>query len=293
MKKFSLQSGLTSLLFVICCAISFGQQTSTPSPTPSPTPKKESEAKKLEKDLEDILRIRHRRPSVSNPADFNTPGLLQVEYGYGGYFRGNGFRSQQAGNLTVTYAATERIGFEFDFDTVSSERDLQLFRSTGVGDSRLGVQIDIADETKRLPSFAVSYFAKLPTASVAKDLDTGRVDHAFSLLFSKKVGKFDIDFNSGLLVVGKQSEKGSVTGGQFAFGVSRDLTEKVNFQAEIFGESKDADEPQGLFTAGIFTYQLNKKASFNAGLKFGLTPASPRLGITFGFAFQIAKLFKK
>ncbi|QQS34190.1 MAG: transporter [Acidobacteriota bacterium] len=279
---------LIALLWGFCSPKCFGQQTPTPSPAPSPTPKKESEAKKLEKDFEEILRIKHRRPSVSNPADFNTPGVLQVEYGYGGYFRGNGFRSQQAGTLTISYAATERIGFEFDFDTVSSQRDLQLFRTTGVGDSRLGVQLDIADETNRLPSFAVSYFAKLPTASVRKDLGTGRVDHAFSLLFSKKVGKLDVDFNSGLLIIGKQGEKGSVTGGQVAFGVSRDLTEKVNFQAEIFGETKDADEPQGFFSGGIFTYQLSKKASFNAGLKFGLTPASPRFGLTFGIAYQIS-----
>ncbi len=272
--------------------IAQGTRAQEPSPTPSPTPKKESEVKKIERDIEDIFRVKSRRPSVSNPADFNTPGVLQIEYGYGGYFRGNGFRSQQAGTLSMTFAATERIGIEFDVDTVSVQQDPQFIRAKGIGDSRIGIQLDIANESELLPSVAVSYFAKLPTASVGKDLGTGRVDHTFSLLFSKKVGNFDIDFNSGLLINGRQEEKGFVTGGQFAFGVSRDLTEKVNFQAEVFGQSKDSDEPQGLFAAGVFTYQLNKRVSFNTGLKFGLTPASPRFGLTFGIGYRLSKFRK-
>ena len=102
------------------------------------------------------------------------------------------------------------------------------FIPNGLGDSRLGIQFDIADEDDVLPSFAVSYFAKIPTASTAKNLGTGRLDHAFSLLFSKRVGKYDLDFNTGLLVNGIEAEKGHVTGGKFAFGVARDLIKKLN-----------------------------------------------------------------
>lgn len=292
MKKFTFSSGLTILLFAFCCAIGFGQQTPTPTPTPSLTPNKESEARKLATDIENIFKKRPRHSTVSNPADFNDPGTLQIEYGYGGYFRGNGFRSQQTGTLSITYALSERVGFEFDVDTISAQRDSFFNSTNGVGDSRLGVQIDIADESEIRPSFAVSYFTKIPTASTAKNLGSGKIDHEFSLLFSKRVGKYDLDFNTGFLVSGIESEKNHVTGGKFAFGVARDLTNKLNLLGEIYGESKDADEPQGLFGAAVLTYQLNKKASFNAGLKFGLTPASPRLGLTLGIVFQLAKLFK-
>ncbi len=280
-------------LFAWIILLAIGAAAQQPLPTPSPTPKKESETKKIEKEIEDVFRIKSRRPSVSNPADFNTPGVLQIEYGYGGYYRGNGFRSQHAGTLTVSFAATERIGLEFDIDTISSEQDRQFFRTTGVGDSRLGVQFDIADESKNSPSFAVSYFAKLPTASAAKNLGTGRVDHIISTLFSKKVGKFDVDFNLGLLINGRQGEKGFVTGGQFAFGISRDITKKFSLQTEIYGESKDSGEPQGLFAAGIADYQLNEKFSLNGGLNFGLTKNSPRIGLVFGVSYKFGTIFKK
>ena len=276
------------ILTVITAVLAQAQQA-----TPSPSPKKEGEAKKIEQEVEKIFRVKPRRPSVSNPADFNTPGVLQIEYGYGGYFRGRDFLAQQVGTLTVSYAATERIGFEFDLDTVSSQFDRRRIRTNGIGDARLGVQFDIADESKKSPSFAVSYFAKIPSASVIKNLGTGRVDHSFSVLFSKKVGEFDVDFNAALLINGKQGEKGFVSGGQFAFGVSREINKKLNVQTEIYGESKDSDEPQGLFAAAVFDYRFNRKTSFSAGLKFGLTANSPRVGAVAGLTYAFDRFFKK
>jgi hypothetical protein len=71
------------------------------------------------------------------------------------------------------------------------------------------------------------------------------------------------------------------------------VTKRINLQGEIYGESKDSDEPQGLFAAGIFSYQFNERVSFNAGLKFGLTPNSPRVGVTAGFTYAFASFFKK
>ena len=278
------------LFWLIVFSLSgFAQQT----PTPTPTPPKESEVKKIEQDIEDIFRNKKKKSSASNPADFGDEGVLQIEYSYGGYFRSKDFRSQHAGTLTVTLAATEKIGLEFDIDTISTQQDQSFVSAKGVGDSRLGIQFDLLDESKNAPSFAVSYFAKLPTASVNKNLGTGRFDHQISTLFSKKIRGFDVNFNTGLLINGKQGEKGFVTGGQFALGVSRDFNQKLNLQGEVFGESKDSDEPQGLFGAGIGTYQINEKLSLNFGVKIGLTQNSPRYGLTFGVSYSIADIFKK
>lgn len=278
---------------MIILAVLVAGETRAQAPTPTPLPEKESETKKIEQAIEEIFRVKPRRSSVSNPADFNTSGVLQIEYGYGGYYRGRDFLAQHVGTLTVSYAATGRIGFEFDLDTVSSQLDRRQTRTTGIGDARLGVQFDIADESKQSPSFAVSYFAKFPSASVTKNLGTGRVDHAVSALFSKKVGSFDVDFNAGLLVNGKQDEKSFVTGGQFALGVSRELNKKIDLQAEIYGESKDAGEPQGLFAATVLDYQFSKRMSFSASLKFGLTANSPRVGASAGLTYAFDSFFKK
>jgi len=38
------------------------------------------------------------------------------------------------------------------------------------------------------------------------------------------------------LITGRQSEKGFVTGGAFALGVSSDLNKQFNLQGELYGE---------------------------------------------------------
>jgi len=77
----------------------------------------------------------------------------------------------------------------------------------------------------------------------------------------------DVDFNATYLITGRQSEKGFVTGGAFALGVSSDLNKQFNLQGELYGESKDASEPQGFFAASILMCQLNPKTSFDVKLK--------------------------
>ena len=114
---------MSLLLWLLIFSISgFAQQTSTPTPTPtpSPIPKNESEVKEIEQSVEkaaeDVFRVNSRRSSVSNPANFNAPGAFQIEYGYGGYYRGKDFLAQHVGTLVASLAATDRIGFEFDLD---------------------------------------------------------------------------------------------------------------------------------------------------------------------------------
>ena len=272
----------------LSAAPALGQQ--TPAPTPSPTP--ESETKKVEQDIEDIFRIRKKRSSVTQTADFGNVGQLEVGYSYSGLYRGPGYRSQHTGTLTVDLAATERIGLDFEFDSVDAQVDSSDVRTIGVGDSRLTAQFDLLDEKKGVPSFAVSYFMKFPAASVIKGLGTGRFDHKFTALVSKKARGVDIDINAALLINGKQGESGYLTGGEYSLAFSRDLTKKFNLLGEIFGETKDSDQPQGLFASGVGSYQIGKKANVNVGLIVGLTQASPRLGLNIGITFNAGNLYK-
>ena len=74
------------------------QQAVAPSPTPTPADQESS--------------IKPKRPTVSRPAEFQGPGLLQIEYGYDGNFRSKDLRADQAAALTVSFAASKRFQFE-------------------------------------------------------------------------------------------------------------------------------------------------------------------------------------
>ncbi len=236
--------------------------------------------------------IKPSRPTIANPAEIHQAGVLQLEYGYDGNFRADDFRSQQTAPLALRFAAASRLLLEFDLDTVISERpEEDAPRMTGVGDTRLGFQIVALEDTERHPALAFAYYIKLPTASESEDLGTGRVDHRVVVLVSKKFGETDVDFNVAYLNVGRESESGRDSGGQAAITVSREFQNNFGFEAELAGQSEDDEQPRGIFALGALTYRANSRLRFDGGLRFGLNPAAPRIGVFAGFTVGIGRLF--
>jgi hypothetical protein len=237
--------------------------------------------------------INPARPGVSNPAEFQKPGVLQIEYGYDASFRGRGFRLQQTAPLALRFAATSHLLFELDLDTVSSQTDQTRTRMTGIGDTRAGFQIVALKENEKHPALAFAYYAKLPTASAEKGLGTGRMDHKIVTLLSKKFGKTDLDFNAAYLIVGREQERGWVTGGQAALGLSREFKNNYGFEAELSGQTKDDAQPVGLYALGALTYKVNKRFVFDSGMRFGLTQDAPRVGVFAGMTVGVVDFYRK
>lgn len=56
------------------------------------------------------------RPTVSNPAEFQKPGVLQLEVGYNANFQAPGVHLQQDMPLALRFAVNRRLLLEFDGD---------------------------------------------------------------------------------------------------------------------------------------------------------------------------------
>ena len=236
--------------------------------------------------------IKPSRPSVANPAEFQKPGVLQIEFGYDGNFKADKFRSQHTAPLTVRFAPVERLLLDFNIDTFILEKDETGKREKGVGDTRIGVQFLALKDTGDHPALAFAFYAKLPTASSEKNLGTGRMDYRLVALLSKKFGKTDIDFNAAYLNVGRESSDRRASGGQAAFSVSRELQNDFGITGEISGQSEDDVQPRGIYGLGAVTYKVNKRLQFDTGLRFGLNPSAPRIGIFAGFTVGIGNPFR-
>jgi hypothetical protein len=237
--------------------------------------------------------IEPSRPNVANPAEFQKPGVLQVEYGYDANFRGEDFRWQQTVPLTVRFAAGKRLLFDFNIDTIISEKPEMQQRETGVGDTRVGVQVLALEDTERHPALAFAYYVKVPTASFEKELGTGRTDHKIVALLSKKVGETDIDFNVAYLNVGREENDRRASGGQAALSLTRKFKNNFGLIGELAGQSEDDILPCGIFALGAVTYKFNKRVQFDAGMRFGLNKEAPRVGVFAGITVGVADFFKK
>ena len=267
----------TALLCLAACAAVRAQ---TPTPTPQP-------AEDNEPDF-----IVPARPTASNPAEFQRPGVLQLEYGFNGNWRAPGGASEVDTPLALRFAVSRRLLLEFDGDTPLSQ-SADGTRTTGEGDTQLGVQGVLQHETKSHPGVAFAYYVKLPTASAAKGLGTGRVDHFLIALVSKNISKTTFDFNAVYLLAGRTTDAGHASSAQAALAASRNVTKRFGVQGELSGFTRNDAQPGAMFGLGVVTYQVNRRLVFDAGVRAGLTPEAPRVGAVAGLTVGVADLYRR
>jgi hypothetical protein len=231
------------------------------------------------------------RPTVSNPAEFQKPGVLQLEVGYSANFHAPGIHLQQDMPLALRFAVNKRLLLEFDGDSPISQTVAGV-STTGVGDSQLGVQLVLQHEKESRPGFALAYYIKLPTADSAQGLGTGRVDHDFIALVSKKIRGITVDFNASFLLSGRTTDNGHASSGQAALAASHNVTRRVGIQGELSGYSRNDAQPGAMLALGAVTYQINRRLVFDSGLRFGLTHDVSRSGLFAGLTFGIGDLYK-
>ncbi len=274
--------GKTFLYFAlfVLCALASVSGASAQSATPSPTADDEPDF------------IVPARPTVSNPAEFQKPGVLQLEYGFNANWRAPDYSSQFDTPLALRFAVSRRILLEFDHNSPFSQ-SAGGTRTTGAGDTQLGIQFVLQPEAKARPGIALAYYIKLPTASASKGLGTGRIDHNLLALVSKKIGQTTFDFNAIYLLAGRMTDDGHASSAQAAFAASRNITKRFGVQGELSGTTRNDAQPGAIFTLGVVTYQVNRRLVFDTGVRFGLTRDAPRVGMVGGVTIGLADLYKR
>jgi len=232
------------------------------------------------------------RPTASNPAEFQRPGVLQLEYGFNANSQAPGGASAEDTPLALRFALSRRVLLEFDGDLLVSQ-SAEGLRTTGAGDTQLGLQLVLQHEAATRPGVSLAYYVKLPTASADRGLGTGRVDHSLLALVSKKAGGTTFDFNAVYLLAGRTTDDGHASSAQAAFAASRNVTERVGWQGEVSGYTRNDAQPGAAFGLGVVTYQLNRRLVFDCGLRLGLTRDAPRVGAVAGFTVGVADLYRK
>lgn len=232
------------------------------------------------------------RPTVSNPAEFQRPGVLQLEFGFNSNFHGPDNSSEEDFPLALRFAASRRILLELDLDSPLTQKAVGR-RQTGAGDTQLGIQMVLQHEKETRPGVSFAYYIKLPSASATKGLGTGRIDHNLITFVSKKIGQTTVDFNAIYLLAGRTTSSGYVSSAQGALAASRNVTKRVGVQGEISGFSRNDTQPGALFLLAAGTYQVNRRLVLDSGVRFGLTHDAPRVGLFAGMTVGLADVYKR
>src|SRR5881396_2090207 len=120
------------------------------------------------------------RPTVADPADITQFGVLELEYGWDRTkLDSSAVQSDLAGLMKFGLLCDVEIRWNTAsvlWQTAGSGKRV------GTGDNWLGPQYRFYKQTAHVPSLAVSYQVKVPSASADRGLGSGRVDHAFTFL---------------------------------------------------------------------------------------------------------------
>jgi len=230
------------------------------------------------------------RPTVANPADITQYGVLELEYGWDRTWSDAGAHHTVLGGL-LKFAVLCDVELRWNTTSFLSQTDA-TGAHRGFGDNWLGPQVRVYRQTKRVPTLAFAYAAKIPSASTEDGLGTGRVDHSFTFLASKDIAGFHYDFNATHLWIGRENTSGFDQNDQLNLAFSRPIHGGLGFTGEFYGDTQlNQNTPSFASSLWALTYTINPRLVIDGGFEGGLTSGGPHRHVFAGLTYSIANLY--
>lgn len=236
----------------------------------------------------DSISANPNRPTVSNPAHVTQFGVLELEYGLDRMWPEEGVRQAQANGL-LKFGLLCDVELRWNTTSFFSQTDTTGTHTT-FGDNWVGTEIRVHRQTTWLPTMALSYSFKIPSASTEDGLGSGRVDHSFTFGASESVAHFTIDFNFTQFLIGKPG--GFDQNQQMALAFSHSIYKKLLFAGEFYGQTQLNESAPG-FASSLWalTYTVSPRFVIDAGFEAGLTAGGPHRHAFGGITYSIANLY--
>ncbi|MFC1698736.1 transporter [Candidatus Omnitrophota bacterium] len=191
-------------------------------------------------------------------------------------------------NLVLKYGIIKNLdlGTElpYKFINLSGSADVD-----GIGDIKVTTKYRFLEETKKIPALAFSFSVKTKTGSEAKGIGSGEVDYILNGIITKTIDKFINHLNLGYTFVGEPEEGNPDDIFSYSLALEYPMYERLSIVGEIAGETTfegDFDDNPCSGLLGL-NYALNEMTSFDFGMGFKISDASPDYkiitGLTFGF----------
>ena len=238
----------------------------------------------------DSMQANPNRPTVANPADITQYGVLEVEYGWDHLWPYHDVTQTSAGGL-LKFGLLCDVELRWNTTTFLSQTDPTGTYRT-FGDNWFGPQIRLYRQTKRVPTLSLNYALKIPSASTAGGLGSGRVDHALTFLASKDIAKFHGDFNVSELWIGRPGAPGFDRNQQMNLAISHGLIGGLQAQGELYGDTRlNATTPAFVSSLWALAYTVTPRLVVDSGYELGLTAGGPHRHVFAGLTYSIANLY--
>jgi hypothetical protein len=228
------------------------------------------------------------RPNWDTPAATTQCGAVEVDSGWMDQPMGGGVNQTQTLS-SLRYGLTPKLDLRLGLTTHMTQTGGGMQSLEGIGDQWVTARYRFVEQSAKLPAMAFLFGTKIPTANPAKGFGSGYVDHVFTFIASRDVGKNHLDFNVvGTIVGGPNGHDGAA---QFGLALTRTVTEKLSWILESYGGPQTGTPDR--FGAGFtgVSYAVRPTVVVDAAYSRTYTAGTPHEQYMFGCTYAIRSAF--
>ncbi|MBU1628399.1 transporter [bacterium] len=232
------------------------------------------------------------KPYNTTDAEIVEKGELKLNFG-GDYSNNNrSIQFVKAPELLARFG----VGLaEFDmYFYYAYINDKESYEDYDRGDLYISTKIRLLNERKYFPYLSMKSEVKLPTASDGKNIGTDETDYFLTFMAKKKIGKFELNAETGIEILGDPNENrsqndGVIYGARATYQAFKDLICAVEFYGDFIKWERNA-----VFVSGAFIYELGHKYSIYGGFRKGINEDTDDWGgyIGIGYSFDFLNFMK-
>jgi hypothetical protein len=209
---------------------------------------------------------------------------------------------QNTANFKLNYGLPHNLELDVDAPYLVIQRAAGNLRSTGMGDTNMGIKWSFHKESisSRLPALGASLYIELPTGDAHQQLGSGIADYWLNFIGQKSVsnksrttGNLGILFagNTSTGVLGTQNTRGQVYTGGISF--LHDFSRRLTLGGELYGgyAQKAVLGRSQLQAMAGGQYAVRHGLTLCFGLLGGKYVASPQIGGQIGFSVDFPDLW--
>lgn len=163
------------------------------------------------------------------------------------------------------------------------------------GDLYVSTKIRLLDEKKFYPYISFKSEVKVPTAADERNIGTDETDFFSSFIAKKKFGKFKLNIEAGLEILGDpESNQSQDDGFIYAVMGEYNLGENINVALEFYGDILEGRRNRSYFS-GLVIYTTTRNFDIYTGFRKGVNIKTEDWGGYLGisYSFNLFEHLKK
>lgn len=229
------------------------------------------------------------RPLFSTSAGLAEPGVLELELGAQKIY--NRDRSED-GYFPAQFnlGVSPWFDLRFGWSGPALRKDAQGEVRNGGADPVFGGQALFLNQVPHGADLGLAYWHKLPRASVAKGIGTGKHDDTLLLTVSRIQGSWGFDLNGGANWIGRRQGEGRIRQAAASFAITYAPAHCWNLTLDTYALAATELGPRAVSTILALSHDVSPNLCLDMGVEAGLTRGAPRMSLNAGLVWRLGRL---